>query len=213
MNKRYVQFFYTPHNKTALIDGSFTVAAGENAGISGLSGSFSNVFMHTSATPSGPANPGTGVILVEFQDTFNKSLGLFAEIVAPVAGSPSASATANTVMVISTVGNATLAQWQAVGLPVGLKPVVGLSFLGTATQAIGGTSRVDTMAATGSAIDHIEVVGNMDKSIASAGPSILGGGSGAYAILQCFNGTTPTAPAAGTVIKLAFLMNGSAQGV
>lgn len=208
-NRRDTQFFYTPHNKSTLLDCSFNVLATNASGITLLnaSGRIASVFMHTSTTPAaGNPNPGTGVILVNFMDNYNRYLGGFANISA-APGTPTGSLTANAAYVIVTLGTTTTAQWHTAGVPAGITPAVGVSFVAAATAAVGGTGTATLTATAGSGIDHIELIGDPNKTIIS---SSAGGG---YVLLQCFLGGVKTAPANNSVIRLGFYMNNSAQGV
>lgn len=213
-NRRYVQFFQTPHKSPVLLDCNFIVDAanGNGLGQRSLKGSgIQQVYMHTSAplVGSGNPNPAAGVILVQFQDTFNRYFGGFSGQVCPVSGTPLTSVTANTTYIIVSLGTTTLAQWQAKGVPVGITPAVGVAFVATATGAIGGTGAVEITAAAGSGIDHIEVIGDPNTTLKSSAANVVGISSGAYMLLQCFAGGVKTAPADGSTIGLAFYLSNS----
>ena len=111
---------------------------------------------------------------------------------------------------IVSLGTATLAQWQAVGFPAGFTPAVGASFVATATGTIGGSAAVEVIAATGSGINHIEVVGDSNLTLANSAQPSNGGG---YLLLACFSNAAGAnavaAPADGTAIGLAFYFNDS----
>jgi hypothetical protein len=215
---------YSMHVKPVLLDCNFIVdsANGNGLGIRSLKGPMiQNVFMHTSSTPangnSNPAtpnvavlnpNPATGIIVVQFQDNFNRSLSGFNSIVSPVSGSPLTSTTANTAYTIVSLGTATAAQWQAKGLPKGITPAVGASFIASASGTIGGSAAVEVAAATGSGVCSIETLGDPNQTIA---PSLAAAqGFGAQIILQCrdYAGAL-VAPADGSVISLAFYLSDS----
>lgn len=162
---------------------------------------------------AGSPNPAAGIIMVQLSDNYNEYIAGFSGQVSPVS-TPQTTTTANTAYVIVVLGTATLAQWQAVGLPAGIVPAVGVAFVATATGTIGGSAEVSPSVATGSGIDHIEVLGNANLTINSNSATILGTGSGAYLILQCFFEGAITAPANGSVIGLSFVFNNtSIQGV
>ena len=215
---------YSMHVKPVLLDCNFVVDStnGNGLGIRSLKGPMiQNVFMHTSATPgtgnSNPAspnvpvvnpNPSAGSIIVQFQDNYNRSFSGFSAIVSPVSGTPLTSTTAHVPCVIVSLGTATLAQWQAKGLPIGITPAVGVAFVPTASGAIGGAAAVEIAAAAGSGIMSIETLGDPNLSIA---PNPLASqGFGAQLILQCRDNTGAiAAPADGSVISLSFYLSDS----
>lgn len=215
-NRRDVQFFYTPHNKSTLLDCSFVVdsANGNGLGIRSLkpSGRIASVFMHTSAplAGSGNPNPQAGHIIVNLQDNYNTYLGGFSGVVSPVSGAAiNSGLTVGHVYVIVSLGSSTLAQFQAAGLPANITPAVGVSFVAAATSIAGGAT-VKVFASSG--IDSIEVVGDTNL-MNSNGAYVLGAGNGMQLILACFLNGTLTQPADGSVIGLGFYMNNSSQGV
>lgn len=215
---------YSMHVKPVLLDCNFVVDStnGNGLGIRSLKGPMiQNVFMNTSASPgagnSNPAtpnvvvtnpNPAAGTIVVQFQDNFNRSLSGCNAIISPVSGTPLTSTTANTAYTIVSLGTATAAQWQAVGLPKGVTPAIGASFIASASQAIGGSAAVEIAAAAGSAVMSIETLGDPNATIS---PDLSQAqGFGAYVILQCRNiSGAIAAPAPGSVISLQFLLSDS----
>ncbi len=219
---------FIPHVKPVLIDCNFIVAASDSGGlgITSLKGPMvQNVFMHTSATPgagnSSPdspnvvvtnPNPGSGTIIVQLQNGFNLHLATFRSIQSALSGSPLTSTTANVACVITALGTATAAQWRAVGLPAGITAAVGVAFVATASQSIGGSAAVQIAAATGSAVASIEVLGNPTLSINPA-PS-ASQGFGGQIILQCrdYAGAL-IAPVDGSVISLSMYINDSSVQV
>jgi hypothetical protein len=220
-NRRNIQFMYTPHNKATTLDCSFVVdsANGNGLGIRSLknSGRISSVFMHTTATPAiGNPNPNNGYIVVNLQDNYNRYLGGYSGFVSPVSGTPilvaSAGVTAGLVYVIVSLGTTSATGWQSLGLPAGITPAVGVSFVATATTTAAGTGAVEVPATAGSGVDHIEVIGDANL-MNNNGAIILGAGSGMQIIMACFKNTVLTAPVDGTVIGMNFYMNDSAQGV
>lgn len=202
-NRYLTQFFYTFHKMPVLLDCNFIVDStnGNGLGIRSLKGpGIANVFMNTSSTPAtGNPNPAPGVILLELQDTYFKYFGGFSGQVSPVSTS-STSTTANAAQVITVLGTATLAQWQAVGFPIGNTPAVGAAFIPTSSAVIGGSAQVASTVASG--IDHIEVVGDPNQTInAPAGTNQI--------VLACYLNTTLTAPSNGTVINLTTYLSNS----
>ncbi len=183
-----------------------------------------NAFMHTTVTPgAGNSNPNTpnivvtnpnpasGTIVIQFQDNFNRSLTGGNAQVSPVSGTPllvaSAGLTVGVAYIIVLVGTTTAAAWHALGVPAGVTPAVGVSFIAAATSAL-GTGAVEITAAAGSNIMSIETVGDPNLSIAPDPSSTQG--FGAQFVLQCRDHTGAlAAPADGAVISLSFLLSDS----
>lgn len=80
-----------------------------------------------------------------------------------------------------TVSDTNLQDWAAVGLPAGVAPVVGASFIATATGAGGSTGTVYPLSVSG--VSDIEILGDPNKSIA---PQPVGGSAhqGAWILVQ-----------------------------
>lgn len=213
-NRRYTQFMNSLHPTPVLLDCNFVVdhSNGNGLGIRNLKGpGIAAVYMNTSATPAtGNPNPAAGYIMVQLEDNYNRSLSGFNAIVSPVSGTPLTSVSANLAYTIVSLGTATLAQWQAVGLPPGLTPTVGQSFIATATQSIGGSAAVEVPATAGSGITNIETVGDPNQTLSPVG---LPQGQGGFLILQCMKNTVLTAPADNSVISLAFYLSNSSVNV
>lgn len=197
---------YTGHVMPVLIDCNFIVDStnGNGLGIRSLKGPYVKaVYMHTSATPAaGNPNPTAGTIIVQLQDNYSRYYGGFNGMVSPV-GTPSTSTTAHAPQFITSLGTASLAQWQAVGFPSNQTPTVGASFIPTASALIGGSASVSSPLSTGSGIDHIEAVGDANQTLAPSDAS------GATLIFQCFEANAVTQPADGTVISLAMYLSNS----
>lgn len=208
---------YIPHVKPVLLDCNFVVDStnGNGFGVRSLKGpGIHRVFMHTTQTPAtGNPNPGTGVIVIQFQDNYNRSLSGFSSLVSPVSGTPLTSTTNHVAYTIVSLGTATAAQWLAAGVPAGYTPAVGLTFIAIATGTIGGAAAVEAVATAGSGITNIETIGDPNTTLAySPAPSQTPNGlsnQGGQIILQCYASGVQTAPADGTVISLAFYMNDS----
>lgn len=219
---------YSMHVMPVLLDCNFVVDSsnGNGLGIRSLKGpTIQNVFMHTSASPgqgnSNPAtpnvavinpNPAAGTIVIQLQDNYNRSMSGFDSRVSPVSGSPLTATVANTAYIIVSLGTATAAQWQAVGLPKGISPAVGVSFIASASATIGGSAAVEIAAAAGSGVMSIETLGDPNLSV-NPDPS-QNQGFGAQIILQCRNASGAiAAPADGSVISIAMLLNNSGEKV
>ena len=201
-------------------------ANGNGLGIRSLkaNGYIENVFMHTSATPGSNngqlnPNPAIGLAQIQFKNCFNYYLGGDVGFVSPLSGTPLTSVVKGNAYVIVSLGTTTLAQWQAVGLTPGVQPTtsngiapatvsVGMAFIATATQAIGGTGAVE--AASGSGIDHVEIVGDPNQTISN---SNVASNSGAIVIVQFFAGGVVTAPTAQSVVGMSFWFDGSSVTV
>lgn len=211
-----------------LISCNFVVDStnGNGLGIRSLKGPMvQNVFMHTSASAgpgnSNPAspnvvvtnpNPASGTIVIQLQDNFNRSLSGFNAIVSPVSGTPLTATTANTAYIIVSLGTATAAQWQAKGLPKGISPAVGVSFIASASGTIGGSAAVEIAAAAGSGVASIETLGDPNLSL-SPNPSVSQG-FGGQIIVQCrdYAGAI-VAPADGSVISISMYLSNSSVSI
>lgn len=213
---------YAPHCKPVLIDCSFIVDAANGNGL-GLrsvkgSGMIKAIYMHTSSTPAtGNPNPASGLILVQLKDNYQRYLGGTSGMISPVSGTPilvTTGTTAGLAYTIVTVGTTTAAQWQKLGLPIGVTPAVGASFIAIATTTATGSGVIEVPKATGSGIASIEVVGDPNMTIAPSASSSAGiGGSIVLVCLAATNSSTTTqvatAPADGTVIGLQMYFDDS----
>lgn len=204
---------YSMHTSPVMIDCNFVVDSTQSNGISSLKGpTVSAVYMHTSASASA-TNPSAGSIIVQLADNYNRSLvaGVSA-IISPISGSPLTATTIGVPVSITALGTATATQWQAKGLPAGVTPAVGVSFVPSASGTIGGSAAVQIAAATGSGIASIEILGNPSLSIAP--DPTANQGYGAYFILQCRDYAGAIAqPADGSIIQLEFLLSNSSVTV
>lgn len=206
--------FYSNITQPVKLDSNFVVdsANGNGLGIRSLksNGYVQNVFMHTSATPGSNngylnPNPAAGYILVQYKNNYNQYLGGFSGFVSPVSGTPVTSTTSGLAYVIVSLGTTTLAQWQAKGLPAGVTPAVGVSFIANATGAIGGTGAVEVPATAGSGITNVEVVGDAHLSNTSS----IAQYSGMWLLLSCFKNGVLTAPADGSVFGFSSFFDAS----
>lgn len=103
--------------------------------------------------------------------------------------------------------------WQGVGLPLGVIPNVGASFVATATgYSTGGGSTGLVIAPGVSGITSVEVIGDPNQSLS---PIPIGGSphSGGWVMVQFLAATAagntaliPTAPAAGSVVGMSFIV-------
>lgn len=202
---------YSMHVSPVMIDMNFVVDDTQPSGISNLKGPLvEEVLMHSDhATPSMTLQDGT--ILIRLQDSYN---GVFnavdAAIVLAASGSDvkidNSALTAGVPYRISIVGNASQAKWESIGLPAGVEPVIGASFIAANNGGAGNTltSRVQA-AITTSTVAAIQLAADPNLSSSSDAQDY-----GAYAILQCrdFAGAL-VAPANGTKISIQMYMSNS----
>lgn len=212
-NRRYTsQFLYQFEVMPVLLTCNFVVDStnGNGLGIRSLKGEgIRSVYMHTSASPaSGNPNPEAGVIMIRLDDNYSRSLCGLHSVVSYVDGSAQTSTTAGRASIISALGTATLAQWQAKGLPVGMTPAVGLCFVASASGVIGGSASV--MRPLPSGIDSIEVCGDPNLSLAPSSSQINGGG---MIILETLAAHVRAAAIDGSVISLGFYLSNSSNTV
>ena len=162
-----------------LLSCNFLVTPTNGVGVTQLKGAgIRNVFMRTSTTPASAngylnPNPENGVIAVQLQGNYSKFLGMLSATVSYTDGSSQTSTTAGRASVISVLGTATLAQWQAKGLPVGITPAVGVCFIATATGVIGNSGAVQRPLWSG--ISSIELAANPNLTLSSAASPVNGG--------------------------------------
>jgi hypothetical protein len=203
---------YSMHVMPVLIDCNFIVDStnGNGLGIRTLKGPLvKNVYMHTSATPAvGNPNPEAGIIVIQLNDNYNRSLSGFDSIVSPLGSSVTAT-TASDPAVVTSLGTSTTAEWLAVGFPqqylnqTSQLPNIGAAFIPTSSATIGGGATVAPPSVSG--INSIETVGDPNQTISSTQPQTVG----AQIIVQCLADNVLTAPANGSVISLAFYLNNS----
>jgi hypothetical protein len=163
---------YTNVCKPVLINCNFIVdsANGNGLGVRSVksNGYVESVFMYTSSTPGVVGSytnpvPPAGYAQIRFKNNFNYYLGGFSGQVIPLTSTSTTSVTSGSVYVITALGTATLAQWQAVGLPQGLVPTVGQAFTAIASQSIGGSAHVGVPGFPSSYI--VSVIGDPNQSL------------------------------------------------
>lgn len=232
---------FTGHVMPVLLDCNFIVDSTNPLGIKNLKGPYiQNVFMHTSTTPgagnSNPQtpnqvitnpNPASGTIVVQFQDNYSRVYNISYTV-----GSPdgtdvkidNSALTAGVAYKITILGNATAAKWHAIGVPAGITPAVGVTFIAATNGGAGNTltSRAAPSATAGSGCMSIESFGDRQADLA---PSISAQGFGAQLILQSrkvagtnasdgppetFTGSSAIAALSdGTIVSLKFLLSNS----
>lgn len=191
---------------------AFTVNSADTGGLGVTSvksnGFVRNVFMHTSQTPgvnNGVTNPNplAGFVMVQFNRNFNVYLAELMSVIGTTTGSikiDNSALTAGQVYVITTLGNATLAKWQAIGVPAGVTPAVGVTFIALTNGGTGNTltSRVSTPVPSG--VTGLELIGVPSTMIAN---SSIAQNGGAYLFGQFLSPTVPvTSGTAGNAVTL-----------
>lgn len=219
--------FYSNLVGPVKIDMQFTVDDSNGLGITSLksNGYVRNVFMHTTTTPSANdgytnPNPAAGYALVQLKYNFNKYIGEVWSCQSPNSGSSilvTTGVTAGLAYTITIVGTTTTAGWQALGVPQGVTPAVGVSFIAPTTTTTTGTGAIQVPLATGSKITTIDVIGNPNQSISNSAISPNGG---AWLLVRFLAataaGTTTlvaTAPSAGSIFSLSALFDNSSVTV
>lgn len=210
-NNKLYQFEIMP----VMLSCNFIVdsANGNGLGLRSLKGAGINaVYMHTTSTPAaGSPNPAAGIIVVQFEDMYNRYLSGFSGQVSPSTGSALTSSVSSVPNTIASLGSTTLAQWQAAGLPAGEVPAVGVCFVPLSGAAIVGGGTVVLSGASG--IDHIEVCGDPNQTIISPIPLLnrqaAGAQVGGRIVLQCLLNSTRTAPTDNSVVGLSFILSNS----
>jgi hypothetical protein len=157
-----------------------------------------------------------GIYQVQFQDNVNRYVSGFAQMISPASGSAADPHGLNigTLYTITTVGDT---DWVTAGIPLGVTPAIGVSFV-LAAQPAAGTGRMKAVGDSG--VARVELA--CDPSLECA-PTVANSPSlGAIILIQCLQAQVPSAttqgtalqyapadPVSGSVLKLAFLMSNS----
>lgn len=204
--------FYAQHVMPCLVDCNFIVdvANGNNIGIRSLKGPLvASVVGHSSVAPSN-TTPPVGYLKVSFNAPFNKYYGGFSGFIAPSTGSTVISSlSAGTIYIITSLGTSTTADWILAGVPLGVTPAVGVTFLALGSSGTGtGTCATSTV----SGVSHIEIVGDPNTTLYPVGI----GAANPYIFMKYVGATnssttTPiaTQPADNSVVGLAFYFSNS----
>jgi hypothetical protein len=151
----------------------------------------------------GNPNPAVGFLEVIFKNNFNVYIGGFSGFVSPLSGTPIGIAGTSLVIgqayVIVSVGTSTLADWQAVGLPIGFVPTVGQSFIAIKTGNGAGTGAVEVPLVAG--VDSMQIIGDPNQMIAN---SSIASNNGAYVLLQFLEAGALATPTNNTVVGMTF---------
>lgn len=217
---------YSNITKPVKVDLSWVVdpANANGLGVSSLksNGYVRNVFMHTAGAPGSNngatnPNPANGFALIQFNNNFNFYLNSVCGLVPPVTGAAiivtaaGAALVVGNAYVIFSLGTTTTAQWHSLGVPAGVTPAVGVSFIALLTGIGVGTGTVKFAGVSG--IAEIEVVGNPNvmNNVANIDPN-----GGAYLMLQFLGATgaaltalIPTAPLALSIVNMSAFYDGS----
>lgn len=190
-NRYYTQFMYSLHKMPVIIDG--TVAIGATGAVSSVKG----------AGIQGVTRLAQGVYQIKLQDNYFKLYAFHGSLRSPSTGSAvsGGSFVAGTLYEIDSLGNTTDAQWLAAGVPAGVKPAVGVSFVAAGVGAGTGTVKAEGV----SGLMSIELAGNPDLMMAPTGAN-----QGAVLIVQCLNASgVKTDPANGSVLDLSMMLSNS----
>jgi len=192
-----------------------------SAAATGTPGAGTITYQGVNSLGQGSPNPAVGLAFIKFKQNFNYYLGGFDGFVSPTINTTTAvtsGLTSNAVYVITSLGTTTLAEWQSIGLPLGLTPTVGQTFIvPSGVTGTGGshTGKVGTPSVSG--ITSLEVIGDTNQAINNA--SIAANG-GAYVVVQFLASTSasvttlvPKAPADGSVVGMTFYFDGSSVTV
>jgi len=165
-----------------------------------------------------PGTPAPGTIVIELWPNFNRIYTGGNAVVSPI-GSTTATITAGTAYIVTSLGTTTAAQWIAAGIGKGIVsngpnglPGIGTAFIAALSETIPGAPTVAPTAAGGSTIATFETVGDTNQALAP--DWLLGQGYGGQIILQTRNYSNMiAAPADGSVISLSFLLSNSSVTV
>lgn len=164
---------------------------------------------------SSGSSPAAGTIKIQLVDGYSGMYNIKrAAFQSPTSGTAvkvdNSALTTGAAYIITTAGNSTAAAWHALGVPAGVIPAVGVSFVAASVGAGANTStsRVMTPSAAGSGISTVEIVGTPNTSV-NPDPT-ANQGFGAQLILQTrdYSGAV-TAPADGSVMFLELLLSDS----
>ena len=152
---------------------------------------------------------GSGYCKIQFNNNFNKFIGMAFVAQSPLTGSELTSGlTVGVPYVITTLGASTLAQWNTAGVPAGLTPSIGMSYVAAATSIVGG-GKVKLAGSSG--VLSCEVVGDPNQSISNSNITTNGG---AYLMLKFLDAAGAlAAPADGSVISITARFDGSSVSI
>lgn len=206
-NRAFFQMLASLVERLTYLQGDFTV--GSSGAVSDVNGSGIDDVVHVD----------TGVYQVKLSDSYNRLLDFQCSAEEPV-GTPATIAsglTSGLAYSITTVGDASLADWHSVGLPVGVVPAVGVSFVATSTGSGNATTaRVAPVAGTSTADAQVyNLFGNPDLTVNCSVPGNAGAAKQAgYFLFVVRSGVgVVTDPPSGAKLKLSMhLRNSSVKG-
>lgn len=230
MASRYFrQFLYTFHNMLTWIEGSFKVGASGQV----VPGSYVGAGLPASSTIAVSKVAGsTGIYCIRLQDDYNRFLGASFTCIPGPDGAISTDGDGTIILgkPYTIVNPSTGTNWNTLGVPPGIAPVVGLPFVPTsgASNLIGsstasvGTGTMVLVGKTG--VQSIEMLPNVNAALSPTSASSGVGGS--YLMFQClsassgFQGTTgfyssiqqTVNPTSGCVIRFNLMMRNSSVG-
>ncbi len=199
---------YSMHVMPVEIDCNFIVDDTSVIGITSLKGpTVASVYMHSdAATPSVTIADGT--IVVNLQDNYNLLYSMTSSIICPLSGASllvaSAGLTVGVAYTITILGTTSAAQWHALGVPAGITPAIGVSFIALATSAT-GTGAVQVSAAS-----NVATIQLVKPDLGLAPNRLQQPATGAQFILQCRDyANALVAPVNGTKISITFQLSNS----
>jgi len=223
------QKFYSNIAKPQQINLNFVIDSANGNGLGQRSlksnGYIENVYCYTSATPSSksPA-PAAGFFVIQLKNNFNAFIGMAGGFVSSLTGSNKIDNTAITIgnpYIITTLGNATVAKWQAVGVPAGVTPAVGVAFIASSQGGSANTSTSRVSSPVPSGITSIEVIGDTKLTsnsnvYANAGQYIVCQflAPTVTAVTNAFEGPMiATQPTNNSVVAISLLFDGSSVSI
>lgn len=184
---------------------------GNGFGVRSLKGSGAHrVYMHTSATPAaGNPNPAVGYILIQLASNYAGYIGGYSGFVSPVSGTPinvTTGVTAGLAYIITSLGTTPASGFTTLGLPAGITPAVGASFIAPANAVATGTGTIEVPAAAGAGPGQtFDVIGDPNLEV--------GATSGAFILVRCLGATNSstttlqaTAPVDGSTVGMRFVL-------
>jgi hypothetical protein len=171
-------------------------------------------FAMTAALAGNP-NPEAGYAVIQLKGNYNRYIGGFSGVQAPLTSTSTTSLTAGDPYVITSLGTTTTAQWQTAGLPMGFTPAVGSAFIAAASASLSGTGTVGVPAA--SPIVSIQVVGDPNQEISNSNSAANGGMQLIVSMQAATSSSTttlvPTAPANNSVVGMTIRLDNSSVSV
>lgn len=166
-----------------------------------------------------PQNPGAPSV-APFTATGTSTVTIVSTVNQPLPGGPADGTLATGFTFAVTKSNSNLGNWQAVGLPAGLNPTVGQSFIATTTgQSVGGGSTGLVVAPGVSGCTGLEVIGDANQSLS---PVPMGGSynQGGWVMVQFLAPTNSitttliaTNPGLNTAVGMSFYVEASSTTI